>query len=48
MPSKNVSEAEFYKGYFREIFAGIIQADEGNNVGGKLRLYVESVPKQGP
>lgn len=29
MPSKNVSEAEFYKGYFREIFAGIIQADEG-------------------
>jgi len=29
MPSKNLTEAEFYKGYFREIFAGIIQADEG-------------------
>lgn len=29
MPSKNVSEAEFYKGYFREIFAGAIHSDEG-------------------
>ena len=36
MPAKNLTEAEFYKGYFREIFAGAIQADEGKlsqNVG---------------
>ena len=31
MPAKNLTEAEFYKGYFREIFAGAIQADEGKS-----------------